>query len=97
LTQTQYSREVTFGEDQTSMLEPLLLLSICLLIGLACFGVVVWLALSGRIVNLDGLSLALMSLAIGVFFLFNVAWSYRTGELRQLLDSVRKGRSAGQE
>ena len=45
---------------------------------------------SGSIVYLDGIALAIIVLTIGAFFLFNVLWSYRTGELRQVLQDWRK-------
>lgn len=72
------------------MLETVILLSFCLLVGLASLGVVVWLAVSGGLFTLDGLAFALISLTLGAFFMFNVAWSFKTGELRALLGALRK-------
>ena len=37
--------------------------------------------------------LALIGLTLGAFFLFNFAWSWRTGELEALLKELRKGPS----
>ncbi len=65
-------------------------LTICLCVGLLCLAVVAWDVASGRIVYLDGIALAIIVLTIGLFFLFNVFWSYRTGELAQLWKDLRK-------
>lgn len=72
------------------MMEPLLLLLVCLLVGLVSLAVAVWLAVSGRVAYLDGLSLALISLTVGAIFLSMVGWSYRTSELKAILESWRK-------
>ena len=71
------------------MIEPLLLLGICLLIGLLSFAVVVWVVVTGRIAYLDGLSLALISLAVGAIFLSMVGWSYRTSELKEIVKRLK--------
>jgi hypothetical protein len=76
--------------EPTSMFETILLLAFCLLIGLASLAVVLWLLVTGRLLTLDGLAFALISLTIGGFFMFNVAWSLRTGELRALLGQLGK-------
>ena len=73
------------------MLETAFLLAFCLLMGLLCLAVVVWLIVTGRVFGLDGLSLALISLTLGVFFMFNVAWSRHVGELQEVLKHFRKG------
>ena len=83
----------TFKREQSSMGEAILELSVCLVIGILCLAVVVWDVVSGRIVYLDGIALAIIVLTLAVFFLFNVVWSYRTGELRQILEKMRKRRS----
>jgi hypothetical protein len=76
--------------ERPSMLETIFLLAFCLLIGLASLAVALWLAVSGRLLTLDGLAFALISLTIGGFFMFNIAWSFRTGELRALLGQLGK-------
>ena len=73
------------------MIEPLLWLVACALVGLLCLAVVVWVVATGRIAYLDGLSLALISLAVGAIFLSMVGWSYRTSELKGILKSLRRG------
>ncbi len=73
------------------MIETAFLLAFCLLMGLLSLVVVVWLIVTGRIFGLDGLSFALISLTLGVFFMFNVAWSMHTGELQEVLKHFRKG------
>lgn len=76
------------------MVESVIELVLCLLVGLASLAVVVWDVASGRVAYLDGITLAILSLTLGGFFLFNVAWSWRTSELRTLLDGLRKGRES---
>jgi len=61
------------------------------LLGLLCLAVVVWVVVTGRIAYLDGLSLALISLSVGAIFLSIVGWSYRSSELKDLLESLRSG------
>jgi len=60
-------------------------------VGLLCLAVVVWVVATGRIAYLDGLSLALISLAVGAIFLSMVGWSYRASELKEILKSLRRG------
>lgn len=72
------------------MLEAVVLLSLCLLLGLLSLAVVIWVVATGRIAYLDGIALALIGLTLAVFFIFNLAWSFYTGELQELLKSLRK-------
>ena len=76
------------------MRESLIELGLCLLIGLLSLVAVVWVIVTGRIAYLDGISLALISLTIAVFFLFNVVISYRRGERDEWLGR-RKGLAPG--
>lgn len=80
--------------SEISMLETAILLSLCGLVGLVSVGVVIWLTISGALFTLDGLVFALISLTVGAFFMFNIAWSLYTGELRALRDGLCKGASA---
>jgi len=66
-------------------------LGVCLVLGLASLAVVAWVVATGWIAYLDGIALALISLTLGAFFLFNLAWSWRSGELQALLKALRKG------
>lgn len=75
------------------MLETIILLSFCLLVGLASVAVVIWLAASGGLFSIDGLAFALISLTLGAFFIFNVAWSFKRGELRALLGHLSEHHS----
>ena len=77
------------------MSERLVDMAICVLIGFTSLAVVVWLALTGRLAYLDGISLALISLLIGAFFLFDVFAAYRSGELDELLGRRKEAVSAG--
>ena len=75
------------------MIELLFWLAFSALLGVLCLAVVVWVVATGRIAYLDGLSLALISLAVGAIFLSLVGWSYRTSELREVLKSLPKGKN----
>jgi hypothetical protein len=81
--------------EAASMLETIVLLSFCVLVGLASLAVVVWLAVTGALFSLDGLAFALVSLTLGGFMMFNVAWSLWKGELRALL--AQRGKSMAVE
>jgi hypothetical protein len=81
---------VSSGQERQRMSERLIEVAICLFIGLASLAVVVWLALTGLLAYLDGISLALISLVIGGFFMFDVLVAYRSGELDEILGR-RKG------
>jgi hypothetical protein len=72
------------------MFESILLLAFCLLVGLISLAVVGYLAISGQLFTLDGLVLALTSLTIGGVFVLNVGWSIYTGELKKMLEHIRK-------
>jgi len=74
------------------MWESIIELVICLVIGAIALAVVAWEIATGRIAYLDGISLSLISLTLGGFFLFDVFWSYRSGELKEVLSSIRKPR-----
>ncbi len=72
------------------MLETIILLAFCCLMGLLSVVVALWVLLSGGPIAMDKIAFALISLTIGGFFMFNVAWSFRTGELRALLNQVHQ-------
>jgi hypothetical protein len=76
------------------MIEPLIWLVVCLLVGVLSVAVVVWVVATGRAAYLDGLSLGLISLAVGAIFLSMVGWSYRSSELKEILNSLRKDKNA---
>ncbi len=71
------------------MLQSVLLLAFCLFMGLASLAACVWVALTGQLFTLDGLLLVAISLTIGGFFMGNFAWSVYTGEVRDILNSLR--------
>jgi len=74
------------------MWESIVELGVCLVIGAVALAVVVWEIATGNIAYLDGISLALISLTLGGFFLFDVLWSYRSGELKELLKKKSEDR-----
>ena len=77
------------------MIEPLLLLGACLLLGLVCLSTAVWIVVTGRIAYLDGLSLALISLAVGAIFLSVFGWSFHSGELKEILNARSRSKKQG--
>jgi hypothetical protein len=78
------------------MWESIAELGFCLLVGAIALAVVVWEIATGNIAYLDGISLSLISLTLCGFFLFNVFWSYRSGELKELLKKKSEARSQKQ-
>jgi hypothetical protein len=67
------------------MLEDLFLLAFCAILaigGLATFG---WEAATGRLLNIDGLWLTLISLTVTAVFGGNIAWMIYTGDLKAIL------------
>jgi hypothetical protein len=81
------------GRERSAIGASVLELGICLVLGLASLAVVAWIVATGWIAYLDGIALALIGLTLGAFFLFNLAWSWHTGELQALLKELRKGSS----
>jgi hypothetical protein len=85
--------ETSLYREQSIMREVITEAAICVFLGIICLAVAAWIVVSGRIVDLDGIALAIIVLTIGGFFLFDVFWSYRTGELGQTLDGWRKSKA----
>lgn len=78
------------------MLETILLLSFCLLVGLVSLAILAWLAATGQLLTMDGLLLVAISLLIGGMFMGVFAWSWRAGEVREVLNSLRRRPSGGE-
>ena len=72
------------------MLETLILFGFCFLVGLISLGVFAYLVMTGQILTLDGIALTIISLTIGGVFMLNVVWSAFTGELKKMLEQMRK-------
>lgn len=73
------------------MLETLLLLLFCALIGLLGLTIVLWLIVTGRILTLDNLLLSLISLTIGGIFGGLFTWSIRSDEFQAALHRKKPG------
>lgn len=73
------------------MFEELALLVFCLLATVSGLAVAVWEVISGRVFDMDGLWLTLISLTLAAVFGGTLAWSFNTGEGHQLLRYLRKG------
>jgi hypothetical protein len=83
------------GEDRVGKFEDILLLVFCSLVAVAGLVVVVWQLATGRLLSIDGLWLAGISLTLSAVFGGNVAWAIHTGEVKQLLGSRPKDSTAG--
>ena len=81
------------------MLEELLLIVLCLLATVAGLAVAAWEVVSGRVFDMDGLWLTLISLTLAGVFGAALAWPFYTGEGQQMLRNLRKGfkRKAAQD
>jgi len=79
------------------MRESIIELGFCLLAGAVALAVVVWEIASGNIAYLDGIALSLISLTLGGFFLFDVFWAYRGGELKEFLKQKSEDKSQKSE
>lgn len=73
------------------MFEELALSAFCLLATVIGLAVSVWEVISGRIFDMDGLWLTLISLTLAAVFGGTLAWSFYIGEGRQVLRRLRKG------
>ena len=76
------------------MFEELALSVFCLLATITGLAVAVWEVISGRAFDMDGLWLTLISLTLAAVFGGTLAWSFYTGEGRQMLRQLRKGSAA---
>jgi hypothetical protein len=76
------------------MIEDICLLVFCLVLAVGGLATVVWGLVTGRVFNIDGLWLALISLTLSAVFGGNIAWSIYTGELQRILHESRKGPAA---
>jgi hypothetical protein len=92
----QSTFDTTLVEGRGTMLQSALVLCFCLLVGLVSLAVCVWVAISGRLFTMDGLLTVAISLLVGGLFMANVAWSVYTGELREILNKLRKRPAAGE-
>ena len=67
------------------MLEDVLLLAFCFVLGVGGLATLVWEFATGRFFNIDGLWLTLISLTLSLVFGGNIAWLIYTGELKAIL------------
>ncbi len=74
------------------MLDAVVLLGFCLLVGLISLLVFLWIVFTRNLFTIDNICLVLIDLTIGAIFMANVAWSWHTGEFREVLNYFLKGR-----
>lgn len=67
------------------MLEDMLLIAFCALLAIGGFSTFVWEAVTGRIFDMDGLWLTLISLTLAAVFGANIAWMIYNGDLKAIL------------
>ncbi len=82
------------GGGRKPMVEELALSVFCLLVTLAGLAVTAWEVISGRVLDIDGLWLTLISLTLAAAFGGILAWSFHSGEAKQLVQQLRKGSTA---
>jgi ABC-type nickel/cobalt efflux system permease component RcnA len=73
------------------MFEELVYSVFCFLATVIGLAVAVWEVISGRVFDMDGLWLTLISLTLAAVFGGNLAWSFYTGEGQQMLRHLRQG------
>jgi len=73
------------------MFEELLLSLFCLLATALGLAIAVCEVISGRVFDMDGLWLTLISLTLAAVFGGNLAWAFYNGEGQQMLRQFRKG------
>jgi hypothetical protein len=71
------------------MTELVVLWVLCILLGLGSWGAALWLAVTGQMLTMDGLALALIAFTVGTFLLFNVGWALHKGEIQQVWSAFR--------
>ena len=76
------------------MLETILLLLLYVVGGLVCLGVAAWTVISGQFFDIDGLMLAHICLAMAAVFFGALAIAVWKGEFREVLDWLRKPKTA---
>ena len=72
------------------MFEELVLTLLCLLAALTGLAVAAWETITGRVFDMDGLWLTLISLTLAGVFGGALAWSFYTGDGQQMLRNLRK-------
>ena len=71
------------------VLQSILVYAFCLFVGLVAVAVCIWVFATGQLVTMDGLMTIAVSLAIGAFFVGDLAWAVYTGEVAELLRKLR--------
>jgi hypothetical protein len=72
------------------MVETVLLLVSCLLLGIGSLVLAGWLVISHQFASLDGIFLTFVCLVMALVFLLNSFWSLRIAEFRQLIQDRSK-------
>lgn len=78
------------------MLQAVLLLAFCLLMGLVALVACVWVAATGQLLTMDGLLIVAISLTLGGAFMAMVVYSWKTGEISAILNEWRSQRKAAE-
>jgi len=73
------------------MFEELAIAGFCLLAALVGLATAAWEVVSGRVFDMDGLWLTLISLTLAGVFGGSLAWSFYTGDGLEMLRHLRKG------
>lgn len=76
------------------MLESVILMIFSVVLGLGSLVVTGWLVFSQQFATIDGLFLTLVCLLLALISFLNLAWSLRSKEFRQWLDSRKENSGA---
>ncbi len=78
------------------MLQAVLLLAFCLLMGLVALAACAWVAATGQLFTMDGLLIVAISVTLGGAFVAMVVYSWKTGEVSEILNEWRSRRKASE-
>jgi ABC-type nickel/cobalt efflux system permease component RcnA len=88
---TPTTSRLQLEKEQEVMIGDVLILVFCFLMALGALTVVAWEVATGRVFDMDGLWLTLISLTLVAVFGGNLAWSAYQGEVQRILSHLRKG------
>jgi hypothetical protein len=84
--------DASYLKEPGKMLQAAFLLAFCLLMTLVALGACAWVAATGQLFTMDGLLLIAISLSLGGAFFAMLLYSWKTGEVRAILNELRGSR-----
>ncbi|HZP02039.1 MAG TPA: hypothetical protein VFD30_17270 [Terriglobia bacterium] len=83
--------------EQATPWEGAILLIFCALMALGGLGILVWAAVAGILLSLDGMLLAAVCLLAVLLFGGNVVWAFHTGEAQMIAKALFKSSGSQKE